>query len=83
MLKDELIGEIERWTEKLDGRLSRLEYTDESGEDILKNAKAYREDSEHFFENEKYIESFESLIWSWAFLEIGEDLGHLSLSEKE
>jgi len=76
-----LEGEIERWTRKLDEKLPGLRPTDEPGEDILENAAAYREDSEHFYEEGKLIESFESLIWAWAFIEIGEDLGHLEIEE--
>ncbi|KXA89258.1 hypothetical protein AKJ57_05575 [candidate division MSBL1 archaeon SCGC-AAA259A05] len=64
MLKDELLREIEKWTEKLDDRLLKLKPVDDSGEELLKNARAYRGDSEHFLENDKLIESYESLIWS-------------------
>lgn len=80
MLKDELKEEIERWTEKLDGKLPGLEPIDDPGKKILRNAKAYREDSGHFLDRGELIESYEALIWAWAFVEIGEDLGHLSSS---
>lgn len=81
MLKDELEKEIDKWAEKLDDRLTEIRPTDKHGKNILENAKAYRHDSEHFFENEDLIRSYESLIWAWAFIEIGRNLGHLSSSE--
>lgn len=80
MLKNELEGEIEKWTEKLDGRLPKLDPVDDSGEKILENARAYRRDSKHFLENEDLIKGYESLIWAWAFVEIGEELEHLIFS---
>ncbi len=81
MLENELRKEIEKWTKKLDEKLPEIEPLDDSGEDILENAKAYREDSEHFLEDEDLIKSYESLIWAWAFVEIGENMKHLSDSE--
>lgn len=79
-LKDELEEEIDKWSRKLDERLPELDPVGDSGREILENAKAYREDSEHFREEGELIESFESLIWAWAFVEIGENMGHLSFS---
>ncbi len=74
MLKNDLEQEIEKWNEKLDGKLPDVEPVEEDGEELLENALAYREDSKHFYEEEKLIESFESLVWAWAFIEIGERL---------
>ncbi len=82
MLKDELEEEIRKWEEKLNDRLPRLECLDESGDWILENARAYLKDSKHFFEENDLIQSYESLIWAWAFVEIGENLNHLKLEEK-
>lgn len=83
MLKNELKEEIEKWTEKLNERFPGLESKDNSGEEILENARAYRRDSEHFLEEGNLIQSYESLIWAWAFIEIGEKLNHLAYSEQE
>ncbi|KXA88951.1 hypothetical protein AKJ40_01095 [candidate division MSBL1 archaeon SCGC-AAA259M10] len=78
MLRNELENKIEKWSHKLDEKLNRIRAVDDHGERILENAEAYRRDSDHFFENDELIESFESLIWAWAFLEIGENLNHLA-----
>ncbi len=77
MLRDKLVREIEKWSDKLDKKIAKLGSGDKEGERILKNALSYRKDSDHFFENDDLIESFEALIWAWAFVEIGEDLDHL------
>jgi hypothetical protein len=76
-LKDELESEIKKWTGKLDSALKSVRATDERGEKLLANIKAYREDSGHFARSD-LVKSFECLVWAWALLEIGKDLGHLT-----
>ncbi|KXA94910.1 hypothetical protein AKJ65_03065 [candidate division MSBL1 archaeon SCGC-AAA259E19] len=83
MLKNELLREIEKWTEKLEERLPKLKPVDDSGKELLENARAYRRDSEHFLENDRLIESYESLIWAWAYVDIGERLDHLERSRDQ
>jgi hypothetical protein len=48
---------------------------------MLENARAYFSDSAHFLARSDLVRSFECLIWGWAFLEIGLQLGHLRESE--
>ena len=76
-LEGELTKEIKKWTAKLDGTLSTVGARDERGGKMLSNIKAYREDSQHFFEQGSLIKSFECLIWAWALLELGKELKHL------
>ena len=76
-MRNELEKEIEKWEGKLDKKLSVAEEVDDDGRWILENARAYRKDSEHFFEEGDLIQSFESLVWAWAFVEIGENLDHI------
>ncbi len=76
-MKNELKEEIEKWSEKLDKKLSKVKATDEEGKELIENALAYRKDSKHFHKEGKLIQSYESLIWAWAFIEIGEKLEHL------
>jgi len=78
MTENKLEIEIEKWKEKLNNKLSKTKKTDKQGEWILENAKAYQKDSQHFHKNNNLIEGFESLIWAWAFLEIGEKLDHIT-----
>lgn len=76
-LSDELLSEIEKWKKKLDEKLASAAATDETGGKMLSNVKAYRRDCEHFLAKGELLRSFECLIWAWAHLEIGLELGHL------
>jgi hypothetical protein len=77
-LKDELESEIKKWTGKLDSALKSAKATDEQGKKLLLNIKAYMEDSGHFLAKDELVKSFECLIWAWALLETGKNLGHLA-----
>lgn len=74
---DELDEEIKKWTAKLDDVFSTVKAKDEHGKRMVLNIQAYREDSKHFLERDDLIQSFECLIWAWALLEVGKELGHL------
>jgi len=69
--------EIQKWTAKLDGALSVTDTVGEQGKKMLSNIEAYRRDSKHFLERDDLIKSFECLVWAWALLEIGKELGRL------
>jgi len=77
MIEDELRQEIEKWTKKLDEAIPKTSGVDGKGEKLVENINAYRKDSEHFLEKGDLVRSFESLIWAWALLETGRELGHL------
>lgn len=77
MLEQELTQEIEKWSRKLDEAIPLTAPSDDSGEKLLENIRAYREDSKHFFRRNELIQSFECLIWAWALLETGKELKHL------
>ena len=72
-----LNAEIEKWSKKLDDALRDLAPVEEKGANVLRNIRAYRDDSKHFISRGDLIRSFECLIWAWAILEIGRDLGLL------
>ncbi|MCS7144136.1 MAG: DUF357 domain-containing protein [Archaeoglobaceae archaeon] len=44
---------------------------------FLENIKAYISDSEYFISSYDFIRAFECVIWAWAWLEIGLELGML------
>lgn len=69
--------ETEKWHEKLRARLKRVSATDSSGEDMLENAEAYHADADHFRAEGDRVRAFESVVWAWSWIEIGEQLGHL------
>lgn len=69
--QQELEEETRKWLEKLN---SRIEDRDKSVEQ-MENVIAYRDDTEHFLEEEDYIRAWESVIYSWGILETLERLG--------
>ncbi len=73
----ELRTETEKWHEKLRSRLESVAAVDDEGEDLLENAQAYHSDADHFRAEEDWVRAFESVIWAWSWIEIGERLGHL------
>ena len=74
---EELRREIDKWTKKIDEERRKIELADSSRADFLKNIDAYISDSSYFLKEGKLIESFEALIWSWAYMTIGKELGIL------
>jgi hypothetical protein len=74
----DLRAEIEKWSKRLDSSLAGVKSLSGQGEKMLENINAYREDSKHFL-NRDLIKSYECLIWAWAILEVGRELGHLSV----
>jgi hypothetical protein len=73
-LEADLAAEIEKWSKKLDNSLQNVQPSGEKGTKMLRNIKAYRNDSGHFLERGDFIKSFECLIWAWAILELGREL---------
>ncbi|MFT4892278.1 MAG: hypothetical protein ACI8Z7_000045 [Candidatus Nanohaloarchaea archaeon] len=63
--------ETKKWLEKLN---SRIEERDDSVEQ-MENVLAYRDDTNHFLEEEDYIRAWESVIYAWGILETLERLG--------
>ncbi len=70
-LRGRLVTEIRKWTEKLEGELSKVS----GDEKFLQNISAYLKDSKHFYQKEDLIRSFECLIWAWAILQVGKEVG--------
>lgn len=69
--QQKLEEETRKWLDKLN---SRIEDRDKSVEQ-MENVIAYRDDTEHFLEEEDYIRAWESVIYSWGILETLERLG--------
>jgi hypothetical protein len=76
-LEDDLLAEIRKWTRRLDEALAGASSSGEKGERLLENIRAYRRDSEHFLGRGDLVRSYECLIWAWAILETGRELGFL------
>lgn len=65
--------EIDKWTSKIEIEREKIELINNSKEVFLKNIDAYISDSKHFLKKEQLVESFEALIWAWAYITIGKD----------
>jgi hypothetical protein len=76
-LESELAAEIEKWSRRLDEALPGMKGSDDVGGRMLQNINAYRNDSRHFLERGELVKSFECLVWAWAILELGRELGIL------
>ncbi len=79
--KEELIKETEKWLKRIKLRLKDVKAVNEKGKEFLKNIEAYVSDSEYFFEKGDLVRAFECVVWAWAWLEIGLDIGVLSSSK--
>jgi hypothetical protein len=77
MLEEELRAEIRKWAAKLAEERKHTELAGPARMDFIKNIDAYIADSAYFLEQGKLIQSFEALIWGWAFITIGKDVGIL------
>ncbi|MFQ6021038.1 MAG: DUF357 domain-containing protein [Candidatus Aenigmatarchaeota archaeon] len=69
-------NEIDKWTNKIKEVVDKIE-TD--NQEMLKNMKAYIEDSKHFKENRDFLRSFECIVWAWAIFETCRELGIFKL----
>ncbi len=70
--------EIEKWLNRLDAKLERIKPKTKKGEEIIANARAYRQDCEHWLKEENLFLSFESVVWAWAIIETAESLEQFS-----
>ncbi len=80
MSTDEILSsEIKKWTKRAEEKMKTV-----SGDPkFLNNINAYIKDSKYFFEKNDLVRSFESIIWAWAWLEIGEDAGKIRGNAKK
>jgi len=71
---EKLKEETLKMLEKIEPLIDRIKVVDDKGDKMLTNMKAYIADSKHFLNNKDFIKAFESIVWSWAILEICEEL---------
>lgn len=74
--EQKLEEETKKWRDRLDGKLEGL---DESQKEVeqMENVLAYREDTDHFLEENDYIRAWESIIYAWGIFETLERLGKI------
>ncbi len=73
-VEESLREETEKWTKKINSELENVETYGTKGKEMLRNIKAYVEDSAHFRKQGDPVRAFEAIVWAWAWLEIGRDM---------
>jgi hypothetical protein len=78
MIEEELRKETLKWLERIKVRIEGIKAINRKGEEFLRNINAYISDSEYFLEKRDLVRAFECVVWAWAWLEIGLDIGILA-----
>ena len=78
---EKLQEETLKMLERIEPMIRKIEVNSDKGEEMLTNMKAYISDSKHFLDEKDLIRAFESVVWSWAILEICEELGYFKVEK--
>jgi len=70
---EELKKETQKWLKRIRERVKKVEGDRRS----LENITAYISDSDYFMEKGDLVRAFECVVWAWAWLEIGLEIGKL------
>jgi len=77
MIEEELKSETIKWLNRIREKIKNVEAVNKKGEEFLRNINAYISDTEYFLNKNDLIRSFECIVWAWAWLEIGLNIGIL------
>jgi hypothetical protein len=77
-IEAELRKETVKWLQRAEQLFTKIMPRDER---FAQNIAAYISDSHHFLDNGDLIRAFEAVIWAWAWMEIGQEMGLLSKDE--
>ncbi len=73
-----LISETGKWQKRAENEFAKIKPKGKKGEEFIKNIAAYLSDVQHFCEKKDYVRAFESVVWAWAWIEIGKEIGVLA-----
>jgi uncharacterized protein len=78
-LENDLRDETMKWLEKAEEMMQTIVPAGEKlrPKHFLNNISAYIYDSKHFLEYGDLIRAFEAVVWAWAWIEIGLEMGIL------
>lgn len=76
--QEDLSIETEKWLAKARDEMERVSARGDEGERFITNVAAYISDCVYFFEKKDLIRAFEAVIWAWAWIEIGLQMGILT-----
>jgi len=65
--EQKLINETNKWLEKAVEKRKQAQ----GRKDFLANIDAYLKDARHFLKEKDFVRAFESVVWAWAWIEIG------------
>jgi hypothetical protein len=77
-IEAELRNETVKWLQRAEQLFGETIQRDER---FAKNIAAYISDSHHFLDTGDLIRAFEAVIWAWAWMEIGQEMGLMSRDE--
>ncbi|HIP63444.1 MAG TPA: DUF357 domain-containing protein [Archaeoglobus profundus] len=77
MIEEELKSETIKWLNRIREKIKNVEAVNKKGEEFLRNINAYISDTEYFLNKNDLIRAFECIVWAWAWLEIGLNIGIL------
>jgi hypothetical protein len=66
-IESQLISETNKWLEKALEKRGLVQ----GRKEFLANIDAYLKDAKHFLKEKDFVRSFESVVWAWAWMEIG------------
>jgi len=78
---EKLQEEALKMLKKIEPMIEKVQVNSKKGGEMLTNMKAYVSDSKHFLKEKDFIRAFESVVWSWAILEICEELGYFKVEK--
>ncbi|AEA47902.1 DUF357 domain-containing protein [Archaeoglobus veneficus] len=73
----ELESETKKWFERLKTKMKDVRARNDKGDEFIRNIEAYISDTMHFLSTGDLVRAFECVVWAWAWLEIGLELGLL------
>lgn len=80
-MTEKIEEETLKMIKNIEPKIGKVEVNSDKGEEMLTNMKAYVSDSKHFLKEKNFIKAFESIVWSWAILEICEELGYFKIEK--
>ncbi len=73
--------DVTKWLARIEPLLESAEPADGRAEELLENARAYVKDCHHWLDKGNLVLAFESVVWAWAFIEIGKSLGFFEINK--
>lgn len=75
--EEQLIFETGKWLARAEAEFKKVEPCGKKGGEFARNISAYLKDTRHFEAKKDFVRAFEAVVWAWAWIEIGKDVGVL------